>query len=418
MALTDLLQWLAGAGKTGTLHIERNKVSKRIVFRQGRVIACSSDEPKDLLGHFLLSRGKIDEDTLRKALARQEETREHLGGILVDMGALTSEDLVSHLSAKAEETIFSLFDWEEAVFRFHDGQVSEERIFFPVDLRVEDILLRGLQRLDEMSRIRTVFNDPGIVLRRSGRTPPAELFENRLARKIYESIGGGRSVADILLHTHASEFLVLKFLFELFRSGLVEIEEVRQVAPPLERPARESEPAPGRDDSEPAAATALAEAAGTAPQAAVAEPAASREAAAGVAASVPAETTLGEDLEVARRLMSRGEFDSALEILNSAYRSHQGDEALGKLLAEAEAAFIDKAYRYFVPPTKVPVVVSPEERLTAEQMSPEEFYLLSRIDGSWDIKSIIQITPLREVDALRTLKRMRENGFIELKEPD
>ncbi len=47
-------------------------------------------------------------------------------------------------------------------------------------------------------------------------------------------------------------------------------------------------------------------------------------------------------------------------------------------------------------------------------MSPTEFFLLSRIDGSWDIKSIVQIAPLRETDTLRTLKRMREAGIVEL----
>ena len=72
MSLTELLQWLGNAGKTGTLSIERNKVVKRILVREGRVIACASQEPSDMLGHFLVSRGKISEETLRKALALQE----------------------------------------------------------------------------------------------------------------------------------------------------------------------------------------------------------------------------------------------------------------------------------------------------------------------------------------------------------
>jgi len=33
------------------------------------------------------------------------------------------------------------------------------------------------------------------------------------------------------------------------------------------------------------------------------------------------------------------------------------------------------------------------------------------------VKSIIQISPVREVDALRVLKRMRERGFIALQDP-
>jgi hypothetical protein len=87
------------------------------------------------------------------------------------------------------------------------------------------------------------------------------------------------------------------------------------------------------------------------------------------------------------------------------------------MTAEAEAAFVERAYRHYLPPTKVPALTKPMEELECEALSPTEFFLLSRIDGSWDVKSIIQIAPLREADALRTLKRMRENGVIVLHEP-
>ena len=37
-------------------------------------------------------------------------------------------------------------------------------------------------------------------------------------------------------------------------------------------------------------------------------------------------------------------------------------------------------------------------------------------DGSWDLRSIISISPLREVDALRAFKKLRERGIIDLVE--
>jgi hypothetical protein len=135
-------------------------------------------------------------------------------------------------------------------------------------------------------------------------------------------------------------------------------------------------------------------------------------------AEPPVETSLDADLEVAGNLMSRGEYDAALEILNGTYKAHPGDETLGRLLAEAEACFLEKAYRHYVPPAKIPVLLRAPEELTEEQISPEEYFLLSRIDGVWDVKSIIQVSPIREVDVVRTLKRMREKRFIELRDPD
>ena len=376
MSLTEILQWLGNAGKTGALSIERNKVVKRILVREGRIIACASQEPSDMLGHFLVSRGRISEETLRKALTVQEADKAHLGRILVDMGALTEDELRRSLEDKSQETIFGLFEWEDAAFRFEDGDVDDANIY-AVNMRVEDILLRGAQRWDEILRIREVFDDPGIVLARTARVPPAEVFRNRMARRIFESIDGERTVADILLHAHGSEYLVTKFLFELHRAGCVAVAGVR----PVERKAPEPEAA-------------------VAPQA---RPAA-------VAASEG-------DLEVARRLLNRGDFEAALEILDRAYKAQPGDEALRRLLAEAEATFVEKAYRHYLPPGKVVALARPVEELTAERLSPPEFFLLSRIDGTWDVRSIIQITPLREVDVLRTLKRMRENGVIELRDP-
>jgi hypothetical protein len=413
MSLTEILQWLGNAGKTGTLSIERNKVVKRILVREGRIIACASQEPSDMLGHFLVSRGKITEETLRSALTQQESQRTHLGKILVESGALTEDELRSQLEDKAQETIFGLFDWDDAEFRFADDEAAAPNIF-AVNMRVEDILLRGAQRWDEMQRFRSVFNNPGIVLARTDRVPPAEVFRNRMARRIFESIDGERSVAEILLHAHGSEYLVTKFLYELHRAGVVEITGIKPVIDdPLQPSSSET-----LHDFDPESGAPAPDAVVTRPAAVRAVPPARAPGHFGAGAPPTAPSVVeGSDLEFARRLLNRGEYDSALEILDRAYKAQPSDEALRRLLAEAEASFIEKAYRHFLPPSKIVTLRRVAETLTAEQLSPTEFFLLSRIDGTWDIKSIIQITPLREVDVLRTLKRMREKGLIELKDP-
>ena len=138
MPLPDLLQWLGSARKTGTLQVESNRVQKWILLKDGQVLGCSSDDPPERLGQFLLSRGKITEDQLRIALAAQEGAKRHLGKICVEMGAISLDELSTLLEAKAEETIYSLFDWKDAVFRFHE-ELTDHSNIFPVNLRVEDI---------------------------------------------------------------------------------------------------------------------------------------------------------------------------------------------------------------------------------------------------------------------------------------
>ncbi len=398
MPLPDLLQWLATAGKTGILQIERQKVGKWIQFAAGRVVGCSTDDPPQRLGQYLLSREMITESQLVEALALQEASGQHLGATLVDMGVLAPGDVSAHLEGKAEETIYSLFDWNDGVFRYADGVPEAHRNHFPVDLQVEDILLRGLKRFDEMKRIREVFPNSGMVLRYTELPPSPEIFQNKMARTMYAAIDGERSIADILLHLHASEYLVYKFLFELRRKGFIDIAPSKPTAgkvAPSRSPATQAEPVTA-SASEPASAAAAAVAVAAPP--AVATPVGE----------------LGAQLAEVRSVIESGQIDEALDTLDALYREHPEDDGLTRLRAEAEATFVERTYRHAVPPDKIPVLKQAIETLSADLLSPHDFFLLSRIDGTWDVKSIIQVAPVREVEALRTLKRMRERGVIEL----
>jgi hypothetical protein len=423
MTLPDLLQWLAAARMSGTLQIEHNKVSKSIILEGGMLIGCSSEDPPERLGQFLIARGKLTEEQLRQALTQHQQQGKHLGLTLVEMGILTEDELTSHLEAKAEEVIFSLFDWDDAVFRFHQEQ-NDKRHIFPVSLRVEDVLLRGLKRVDEVRQIREVFNDPALVLAHTAKEPPQELFENEMARTLYSAIDGERTVAEILLHVHGSEYIVTKFLFGLHRNGYIEVTGKKKVEEPSD-PVFESAQALEMLDipavPEPQAATAEEPLPEFSLEAPAAESERPRESSTSTGLELLEESDthkLERRLQRASQLMSQAEYESALEILDQIYQEYPGDESLRRLTSEAEASFIENAYRHYLPANKIAVLTQPVESYEMENLSPTEFFMLSRIDGSWDIKSIVLIAPLREADALRTLKRMREKGMIDLVEPE
>jgi len=86
------------------------------------------------------------------------------------------------------------------------------------------------------------------------------------------------------------------------------------------------------------------------------------------------------------------------------------------LLPTAEEKYIKRVYETSgVGPKSVPQLrVSPSE-LTTEQIDPQEGFVLSRINGSWDIQSIISICPFREADCLRMIKKLMERGIVEIK---
>jgi hypothetical protein len=410
MSLCDLLQWAGANHKTGVLELERNKVCRRIEFRKGRIGACSSDDPPTLLGQFLLARGKITRECLREALARQEKTGEHLGVILREKGVLSLRDLERQVAAKAEETIQGLFDWEDAVFRFHEGATLEPNQI-AVSLSVDDVLLNGIQHHDELKKIRHVFESSGVVLARGGKPAPEQMLRRTMAGRIWESIDGEKTLAEILLHAHGSEYLVIKLLYTLFKGGFVEIREIRPVAadaatlldppPPSPQETAESWGAFGIDDDE--LNRDLPE-----------RPSLPAARASGIP-TTDAGAELDAEVEVATRLLERGEYEAALELLNASYRAHPDENHLRRLIAKAEDAYVDHVQRQGLSYDRVPVPVADESGSSLTGLGPQECFLMSLLNGTSDVRSILWVAPLREVDVLRTLRLMLDKGLIELR---
>ena len=384
MTLPDLLQWAGVNKKAGILELERNKVCKQIAFRKGRVIACSSDEAHSRFGQFLLTRGKITPENLREALALQEVVKQNLGTILIEMGVLTAEEVRSQIAARAEETIYSLFDWEDGVFRFRE-EAAVDANTIEVSLSVDDVLLRGIQRHDELKRIRSVLTGPGVVLRSAKNEPPTEVRTSEMARRIFNLIDGKRTLDAILKHAHAPEFLVLKFLFHLHQREALEISEIHAVEPAAGMPG-----SPSNDGS-------LMEAISS--------------------AGCLVAGGFKSEIEVAERLIERGEVEASLVLLNACARAHPDDGHLKELIARAERTFLSQVRTEDLSGSKIPVLIDSEGAVD-DNLTPDASYLLSLIDGKTDIKSILWLAPMREVEVLRALQQMLERGLIRLDQPE
>lgn len=381
-ALPDLLQWVESVRKSGVLALRSGTITRHVVFTDGRITACTSDDPTTRLGQTLVARGIIDEATLRSGLEVQERTGGTLGAILVEMKAATSEEIVHAVAAKAEDTIYALFDDDSAEFRFEEG-VEAPDWTVPADLKIQDVLLRGLQRLDEMRRIRELFPSQGVVLARTERAVPERVLAGRVAGRIIRAIDGRRSIAEVLLHARASEYLVSKFLFELHRQGLVRIVEIRNPQEPPDPPApRAQAPPPAAEGDRPDAE--------------------------GVAA-----VGLDAELAVAEHLLDRSEADAALAVLEAAGRAHPDSPSVRALMDRAATDRIDDLRRR-IPPQAVPIRVRDISRPDGDTLNPGEAFVFSLLDGRTDVRSFVWTVPMREIELLRSLDGLVVKGVVQL----
>lgn len=110
MNVSDLLQFLAAARKTGTLKVARGTVVKEIILENGVIVGSRSNEPNELIGQVLLHYGKIGEDQLKAAMEIHRQSGDRLGNILSAQGTVSSADVVyaAHAHAGHHLRSFSL----------------------------------------------------------------------------------------------------------------------------------------------------------------------------------------------------------------------------------------------------------------------------------------------------------------------
>lgn len=373
MQLEELLQWLSQSKKSGTLEINSGKVEKRIFFKDGRILSSSSSKPEEYLGHFLVSHGLISEIELSKAIELQEKTRTLLGKILVTTGALRENDLHRMLRFKAEESIYDCFAWTEADFRFLDD-VLPESAMVPMALDVTAIVMEGVQRVDEWRRIRQLIPTTEAIPVIVGEidydsTRPGE-------RRILELVDDNRTIEEIRVQTHSSEFHACRVLFEQHRLGRVKIIKPRwSLAPPDDGAGLR----PGTTTT--AIATALSA------------------------------TAL---LEAANLYLDQKSFELALRHLRAARSLEPDNREVQDALTHGERQIRDEIERDGVKLTSIPQLNASMEQLTTAKITPHEGFMLTRINGTYDIQSIVKITPMPQIDALLVFWKLARAGHIRL----
>ena len=132
--LFDLMGWLMGRKKAGVLQMTRRSTKKRLAFRDGAVQWSSSNDPRETIGQALVRDGLITEETLFRALLKQESDKRRLGELLIADGHLTEAQLVKTLRANAEAQLYDLFLWSDGRFEFDDAKPPAPE---PSDLGVE-----------------------------------------------------------------------------------------------------------------------------------------------------------------------------------------------------------------------------------------------------------------------------------------
>jgi hypothetical protein len=68
-----------------------------------------------------------------------------------------------------------------------------------------------------------------------------------------------------------------------------------------------------------------------------------------------------------------------------------------------------------IPPESIPVLGKPMEELMDFPFTPPEAFVVSRINGTWDVRSIARISPFPEPEVTRIFQKLHKSGVITFK---
>jgi hypothetical protein len=362
MPLADLAIWFANRESTGVLTVERGSTKKEFVLERGALARASSNDPREYFGQFLIHFGLLTEDQLERAFETQRETKVFLGRILVMIGIVPEEKIVQALSVKISESLLDAFRWSAGRFQFVDQSNNEARPEVEVSVGLVDLHREGLRRNALWEQFKHVFPSQRAQLAVAELRVPPGLGMDTLDGRIIALARHGLTIESIALELHATDYQCAARLYELHRLGIIE--------------PREPVLLPSRSD-----------------------------------VTLPPGVLTHADLAI--DAMAANDFTRAFKHAQASVNSDPGNAELTHLSEQIEGKFREHLSEVVARDT-TPAVLRELDDTEQKMLTPKQRYILGRIDGRRSVHAIIQVSPMRDVEAMDIMRFLKRQGIIRL----
>ena len=161
--LPQLFAAFLAAQETGELGLSRGAVKKIVYFEKGMPVFALSNLVAERLGQFLVRAGKIDEQTLKHALAEANETSQRTGDVLILMGLLTEQERLYYVGQQIKSILYSLFAWTDGQYHLSFADRARKETI-KLDIHPATLVLRGIKKLYKPERLRKILSPDDRVM--------------------------------------------------------------------------------------------------------------------------------------------------------------------------------------------------------------------------------------------------------------
>lgn len=219
--LPEVLTFLAGARKSGTLLLQSgNKVSS-VFFREGALVFAHSTDEQLRLGAILLRKKRLTraECDLIDELMRREGGR--FGEIAIKENILGEAQLRDFLKVQVSEILYDAFVWSSGTFAFGETlDLPGYAVTIHVDLA--NLIMEGARRIEEWEQCIRLLPDKNIVFRVVSRPNEEKITLTADEWRILFQINGQRTLDELCQATDEDRLEIYRVVYGLLSNRLIE----------------------------------------------------------------------------------------------------------------------------------------------------------------------------------------------------
>lgn len=149
-SMLDVLMKILEQRETGVLFAERPSEAgadagrKELYFIKGQLHHVASNNASELLGEYLVRRGKLAREELDLALAVLPRYNGRMGDTLISLGLVGPVDIFRAIREQGRDRVADLFLWRTGKVSFYRGQAAPH-VEFPLELDLPTLMIAGLE---------------------------------------------------------------------------------------------------------------------------------------------------------------------------------------------------------------------------------------------------------------------------------
>lgn len=223
--VTQLLNLINLAHKTGTLVIDGPGESARISFRIGKLAYAQIGQEDTRLASVLHRANKLTIGQLRAIQTRAMQISDkELGLLLINAGYLTQDDILNSLQSYFTDVVRRLFTWVEGSFRFENEILPpDDRITVRLDL--ENLIIEGARQLREWEQLQDEIPSLEMSLKFIER-PGTNIQKMNLSVeewRVVSFINPRNTIQQIASAAKMGDLEIRRIVYGLLQAGLVEV---------------------------------------------------------------------------------------------------------------------------------------------------------------------------------------------------